>query len=136
MRKHNVKNIVYASSSSVYGDREIDSGFAEKDRCDSPASLYAVTKRTDELMQSLAMEKFQVYASRPDVFNLNAAATKLSQAWGDDPDEMVLAKKQQQPMPGTEAPSEAPGGQSLMNQLQGGPTQKLGLPVQGAPQLA
>ncbi len=50
MRKHNVKNIVYASSSSVYGDREIDSGFAEKDRCDSPASLYAVTKRTDELI--------------------------------------------------------------------------------------
>ena len=41
--------LVYASSSSVYGaNRELP--FAETDRVDQPVSLYAATKRADELM--------------------------------------------------------------------------------------
>ncbi len=44
-----LKHLVYASSSSVYGDRA-DGPFRETDRCDSPASLYAATKRACELM--------------------------------------------------------------------------------------
>ena len=42
-------HLVYASSSSVYGDRS-DGPFRETDRCDAPASLYAATKRACELM--------------------------------------------------------------------------------------
>jgi UDP-glucuronate 4-epimerase len=42
-------HLVYASSSSVYGaNRELP--FAETDRVDRPVSLYAATKRADELM--------------------------------------------------------------------------------------
>jgi UDP-glucuronate 4-epimerase len=44
-----LKHLVYASSSSVYGDRS-DGPFRETDRCDTPASLYAATKRACELM--------------------------------------------------------------------------------------
>ena len=44
-----LKHLVYASSSSVYGDRA-DGPFREDDRCDAPASLYAATKRACELM--------------------------------------------------------------------------------------
>ncbi len=42
-------HLVYASSSSVYGDRT-DGPFRETDRCDEPASLYAATKRSCELL--------------------------------------------------------------------------------------
>ncbi|MES1158627.1 MAG: NAD-dependent epimerase/dehydratase family protein [Terricaulis silvestris] len=42
-------HLVYASSSSVYGDRA-DGPFREDDRCDAPASLYGATKRAGELM--------------------------------------------------------------------------------------
>lgn len=42
-------HLVYASSSSVYGDRA-SGPFREDDRCDAPASLYAATKRACELM--------------------------------------------------------------------------------------
>lgn len=44
-----LRHLVYASSSSVYGDRR-DGACAETDRCDEPASLYAATKRACELM--------------------------------------------------------------------------------------
>jgi UDP-glucuronate 4-epimerase len=43
------RHLVYASSSSVYGANQT-LPFAETDRVDSPVSLYAATKRADELM--------------------------------------------------------------------------------------
>jgi len=45
----NLTHLVYASSSSVYGDRA-EGPFREDDRTDSPASLYAATKKSCELM--------------------------------------------------------------------------------------
>jgi UDP-glucuronate 4-epimerase len=44
-------HLVYASSSSVYGDRPTgEAGFSEDERVDRPVSLYAATKRACELM--------------------------------------------------------------------------------------
>ena len=46
-----VRHLVYASSSSVYGDRPASGGaFREHDAADHPVSLYAATKRAGELM--------------------------------------------------------------------------------------
>ncbi len=45
-----VSQLVYASSSSVYGDRHGEGGFREVDATDAPVSLYAATKRGGELM--------------------------------------------------------------------------------------
>ena len=48
-RKHPVQHLVYASSSSVYGlDRHVP--FRETGAADHPVSLYAATKRSNELM--------------------------------------------------------------------------------------
>jgi len=47
-RRGNVKNLVYASSSSVYGTNT-RLPFSEEDPVDHPISLYAATKRSNEL---------------------------------------------------------------------------------------
>ena len=48
-RHNNVEHLVYASSSSVYGaNKKIP--FSENDRVDYPVSLYAATKKSNELM--------------------------------------------------------------------------------------
>jgi UDP-glucuronate 4-epimerase len=44
-----LRHLVYASSSSVYGANEA-LPFSESDRVDTPVSVYAATKRADELM--------------------------------------------------------------------------------------
>ena len=48
-RKNNVKKVVFASSSSVYGNNE-KVPFAETDRVDNPISPYAATKKSGELL--------------------------------------------------------------------------------------
>jgi len=48
-RHHGVKHLVYASSSSVYGEND-KTPFAETDNVDHPLSLYAATKKSNELM--------------------------------------------------------------------------------------
>ena len=46
-----LRHLVYASSSSVYGERPAEEGgFRESDPVDHPVSLYAATKRSAELM--------------------------------------------------------------------------------------
>ncbi len=44
-----VKHLIYASSSSVYGNNE-KVPFSENDNVDKPISMYAVTKKSNELM--------------------------------------------------------------------------------------
>ncbi|WGH76991.1 NAD-dependent epimerase [Tenacibaculum tangerinum] len=48
-RHHEIKHLVYASSSSVYGSNK-KVPFSEGDRVDTPVSLYAATKKSNELM--------------------------------------------------------------------------------------
>jgi len=50
-RHHGIQHLVYASSSSVYGANE-KVPFSESDRVDDPVSLYAATKKANELMAS------------------------------------------------------------------------------------
>ncbi|MDA8536906.1 NAD-dependent epimerase [Alphaproteobacteria bacterium] len=48
-RHHQISHLVYASSSSVYGGNET-MPFSEHDNIDHPLSLYAATKKANELM--------------------------------------------------------------------------------------
>lgn len=79
-RHNKIDHLVYASSSSVYGDRPLNgSGFEESDPTVNPVSLYAATKRSCELLsQSYAnlygipqsgLRFFTVYGpwGRPDM---------------------------------------------------------------------
>ena len=48
-RNYSVKHLIYASSSSVYGaNKKIP--FSVHDNVDHPLSLYAATKKSNELM--------------------------------------------------------------------------------------
>lgn len=78
MRNYNVKKLVYASSSSVYGNSE-NVPFSTDDNVDMPVSLYAATKKCNELMahtyshlfniQTIGLRFFTVYGpwGRPDM---------------------------------------------------------------------
>lgn len=48
-RHHPVRHLLYASSSSIYGMNE-HVPYSENDKTDSPVSLYAATKKSNELM--------------------------------------------------------------------------------------
>lgn len=58
-RHRNTRHLVYASSSSVYGMRA-DTPFRVADRADTPISLYAATKRADELMSETYAHLFRI----------------------------------------------------------------------------
>jgi UDP-glucuronate 4-epimerase len=77
-RHHNVKRLVYASSSSVYGNID-QTPFGENENVDTPISLYAATKKSNELMahsyshlyniETIGLRFFTVYGpwGRPDM---------------------------------------------------------------------
>ncbi len=77
-RHHPVEHLVYASSSSVYGNNE-KIPYSTDDKVDNPISLYAATKKSNELMAhaysklynipSTGLRFFTVYgpAGRPDM---------------------------------------------------------------------
>lgn len=77
-RHHSVQRFVYASSSSVYGGNT-KLPYAENDHVETPMSLYAATKRANELiaytythlwnLQTIGLRFFTVYGpwGRPDM---------------------------------------------------------------------
>ena len=77
-RHHRIKHLVYASSSSVYGGNET-MPYSESDNIDHPLSLYAATKKANELMAhtyshlhnlpTTGLRFFTVYGpwGRPDI---------------------------------------------------------------------
>ncbi|WP_110655771.1 SDR family NAD(P)-dependent oxidoreductase [Salinicola halimionae] len=87
-KRHDVEHLLYASSSSVYG-RQKTLPFRETDPVDQPASIYAATKRANEMMAysyadlhrlpSTGMRFFTVYGpwGRPDMAPCLFAASLL-----------------------------------------------------------
>ena len=77
-RNLEINHLIYASSSSVYGNRS-KVPFSEDEKVDSPISLYAATKKSNELMahsyshlyglRTTALRFFTVYGpwGRPDM---------------------------------------------------------------------
>lgn len=58
-RHHKVQHLVYASSSSVYGNQQ-KVPFSETDAVDTPISLYAATKKANELMAHTYSHLYQL----------------------------------------------------------------------------
>ena len=58
-REYRVQNLVYASSSSVYGNNT-KSPYSVEDRVDHPISLYAATKKANELMAHAYSHLFEI----------------------------------------------------------------------------
>lgn len=61
-RHHSVRHLVYASSSSVYGGNK-KVPFSEDDMVDSPVSLYAATKKSNELMAAAYSKLYSIPAT-------------------------------------------------------------------------
>ncbi len=82
-RHYPVEHLVYASSSSVYGENQ-KIPFSTDDKADQPVSLYAATKKSNELLAysysklyhipATGLRFFTVYgpAGRPDMFYFSA----------------------------------------------------------------
>jgi len=58
-RKYKVNNFVYASSSSIYGNNK-NIPFSVDDRVDTPISLYAATKKANELIAHANSHLYQI----------------------------------------------------------------------------
>lgn len=88
-RHYPVEHLVYASSSSVYGGNK-KVPFSVEDKVDHPVSLYAATKKSDELLAhaysklydipSTGLRFFTVYgpAGRPDMFYYSATCKLIA----------------------------------------------------------
>lgn len=88
-KKFNVKKLIYASSSSVYGE-QFSTPFTEDMIVDKPISLYAATKKANELMSftyshlydinTIGIRFFTVYGpfGRPDMAYFSFAKSILS----------------------------------------------------------
>ena len=88
-RQNKVDHFVYASSSSVYGANK-NFPFSEQDRVDNPVSLYAATKKANELMahsyshlydlRCTGLRFFTVYGpwGRPDMAPFRFASRMLN----------------------------------------------------------
>ena len=79
-RWNKITRVIYASSSSVYGNNTIPAeGLKESERIETPESIYAMTKASDELLayvyahtygiQTIGLRLFSVYGpyGRPDM---------------------------------------------------------------------
>lgn len=88
-RHHPVEHLIFASSSSVYGDNA-KVPFSVEDRADHPVSLYAATKKSDELLAHAycklygipmtGLRFFTAYGpfGRPDMFVYSATERILA----------------------------------------------------------
>jgi UDP-glucuronate 4-epimerase len=79
-RLPDLQQLVYASSSSVYGNRT-DGKFRESDRVDAPTSLYAATKRADELMSQVYCGSYNVAATGLRFFTVYGPAGRPDMAY-------------------------------------------------------
>jgi UDP-glucuronate 4-epimerase len=61
-RHYDVKHLIYASSSSVYGGND-KVPYSEDDRVDNPISLYAATKRANELLANVYARLYGISAT-------------------------------------------------------------------------
>ena len=71
-KDYNVRGLIYASSSSVYGSNK-KVPFSELDNVDNPISIYAATKKSNELMAS-------VYNH---LYNLNSTGLRFFTVYGE-----------------------------------------------------
>lgn len=76
----NLRHLVYASSSSVYGDNK-KIPFSTEDRVDNPVSLYAATKKSNELLAHCYGKLYDIPATGLRFFTVYGAAGRPDMAY-------------------------------------------------------
>lgn len=87
-RHHPVRHLVYASSSSVYGGNE-KVPFSEEDRVDAPVSLYAATKKSNELMANAYSKLYSIPATGLRFFTVYGPMGRPDMAYFGFTDKLV-----------------------------------------------
>lgn len=91
-RNYPVKHLVYASSSSVYGGNK-KVPFSTDDKVDNPVSLYAATKKSDELMAHAYSKLYNIPATGLRFFTVYGPAGRPDMAYFGFTDKLVKGEK-------------------------------------------
>jgi UDP-glucuronate 4-epimerase len=87
-RHYPVEHLVYASSSSVYGSNK-KVPYATDDKVDNPVSLYAATKKTDELMAHAYCKLYKIPATGLRFFTVYGPLGRPDMAYFKFTDKLV-----------------------------------------------
>ncbi len=88
----NLKHFVFASSSSVYGGRT-NVPFRETDKVDEPVSLYAATKKSDELLAYSYANLYNIHSTGLRFFTVYGPAGRPDMAYFDFANKLACGDK-------------------------------------------
>lgn len=91
-RRYPVAHLVYASSSSVYGSNA-KVPYSTEDRVDSPVSLYAATKKSNELMAHAYAKLYNIPATGLRFFTVYGPAGRPDMAYFSFTDKLLRGEK-------------------------------------------
>ena len=91
-RHHTVEHLVYASSSSVYGaNKKVP--YSTDDRVDNPVSLYAATKKSNELFAHAYAKLYNIPCTGLRFFTVYGPAGRPDMAYFGFTDKLLAGKK-------------------------------------------
>lgn len=91
-RHHEVEHLVYASSSSVYGSNK-KVPYSTDDKVDNPVSLYAATKKCNELMAHAYSKLYNIPSTSLRFFTVYGPAGRPDMAYFGFTDKLVKGEK-------------------------------------------
>ena len=91
-RRCGVKHLVYASSSSVYGSNK-KVPYSTDDKVDNPVSLYAATKKSNELMAHAYSKLYNIPSTGLRFFTVYGPAGRPDMAYFGFTDKLVRGEK-------------------------------------------
>ena len=91
-RNHPVEHLVYASSSSVYGSNK-KIPYSTDDKVDNPVSLYAATKKSNELMAHAYSKLYDIPSTGLRFFTVYGPAGRPDMAYFGFTDKLVRGEK-------------------------------------------
>lgn len=91
-RHHEVEHLVYASSSSVYGSNK-KVPYSTDDKVDNPVSLYAATKKSNELMAHAYSKLYNIPSTGLRFFTVYGPAGRPDMAYFGFTDKLVRGEK-------------------------------------------
>lgn len=91
-RHNEVEHLVYASSSSVYGSNK-KIPYSTEDKVDNPVSLYAATKKSNELMCHAYSKLYEIPSTGLRFFTVYGPAGRPDMAYFNFTDKLVKGEK-------------------------------------------
>lgn len=91
-RTHPVKHLVFASSSSVYGSNA-KIPYSTDDKTDTPVSLYAATKKSNELMSHAYAKLYDIPSTGLRFFTVYGPAGRPDMAYFSFTDKLIRGEK-------------------------------------------